>query len=191
MPDSLRRDFEERGWAYRIVPVTAPASRLPLKRLAVSCGLAVYGRNNITYVAGMGSFLTLAAHYSNLEPEDLDWSEPVTAKACARCEACVAACPTGAIRADRFLIDNERCLSYFNESPGTFPPWLSANVHHCVYDCLICQSACPMNRSRRSHPRRGGSFGCSGSISGWTRFRGIWRRCSRLRRRRRARARAR
>ena len=39
---------------------------LPLKTLAVRSGLAKYGRNNISYVPGLGSFHQLAAFFSDL-----------------------------------------------------------------------------------------------------------------------------
>jgi epoxyqueuosine reductase len=54
--------------------------------------------------------------------------------------------PTEAIRTDRFLIDNEKCLSYLNESRRSFPEWLLKSVHHCVHDCLKCQIIYLMNK---------------------------------------------
>jgi epoxyqueuosine reductase len=123
---------------------TAPT--LPLKRLAAASGLAVYGRNNICYAEGMGSFLNLNAFYSDLICSDDSWGEIQVAERCGNCLACINGCPTKAIRQDRFLIDNERCLSFFNEAPGEFPDWVSPTVHHCAYDCLKCQLICPMNR---------------------------------------------
>jgi epoxyqueuosine reductase len=125
------------------------AKDLPLKRLAVQGGLAEYGRNNICYIDGMGSSFSLMAFFSDLPCREGDWTDLRVAPACDGCGACLEACPTGAIRPDRFLIDNERCLSYFNESGGPFPAWLDKGVHHCVYDCLRCQDSCPMNADRR------------------------------------------
>ncbi len=126
----------------------APAQTLPLKRLAACSGLARYGRNNITYVEGMGSFHTLAAYYSDLPVEEEQWHAPALLARCESCAVCRNNCPTGAIRPDRFLIDNERCLSFFNEAPGQFPDWLPVSAHHCLYDCLRCQEACPENKLR-------------------------------------------
>lgn len=122
------------------------APQLPLKRLAVRSGLAAYGRNNICFVDGMGSFLTLVAYLSNLEPVDDNWYSIRQIDSCANCTACLSNCPTGAILKDRFLINNERCLSYFNESSDDFPEWLPKSVHHCLYDCLMCQNICPANK---------------------------------------------
>ena len=123
------------------------AGRLPLKRLAVRSGLAQYGRNNICYVDGMGSFLTLTAYLTDVPCVDDNWYEIRQMDNCSNCKACLNNCPTGAIIKDRFLINNERCLSYFNESPRDFPKWLPKSVHHCIYDCLMCQNICPENKN--------------------------------------------
>ena len=129
-----------------------PAGELPMKRLAASCGLAEYGRNNICYVEGMGSNFLFDAYYSDLPAEDIPWSMPKLSATCNGCSICIKACPTGAIRKDVFLIDNERCLSALNEMPNPFPEWLPSSVHHTLYDCLRCQEGCPMNRGyQESH----------------------------------------
>jgi epoxyqueuosine reductase len=49
---------------------------LPLKLLATRSGLAEYGRNNIAYVEGMGSFMRLTAVYSDMPCEKDSWQEP-------------------------------------------------------------------------------------------------------------------
>ena len=127
------------------------APQLSLKRLTVRSGLAAYGRNNICYVAGMGSFFTLVAYFTDILCSEGHWQELRVMDHCQNCNACLKNCPTGAILPERFLIDNERCLSYFNESPGDFPEWLPRSVHHCLYDCLLCQKVCPQNRNCVDH----------------------------------------
>ena len=121
------------------------ASNLPLKRLGVQSGLSEYGRNNITYINGMGSNFSLTAYFSDMPCEKDTWRHAVTADRCRNCSICINSCPTGAIRKDRFLIDNQKCLSAMNEMPGDFPEWLPLTVHHTCYDCLRCQEKCPMN----------------------------------------------
>ncbi len=137
-----------------------PAGDVPLKRLAVRSGLAVYGRNNVTYVEGMGSQHSMSAFFSDLPGDETAWTEVTMATECAGCRACLNGCPTGAIREDRFLIDNMRCLSYFNESPAEFefPDWLPASVHHTLYDCLRCQIRCPINIRLHSIPAQTVTF---------------------------------
>jgi epoxyqueuosine reductase len=118
----------------------------PLKTLAVGAGLARYGRNNIAYAPGLGSYLMLAACASDAPPpDDADWDEPLSLERCERCSACLHACPTGAIRADRFLLETDRCLTFVNEDPAPFPDWVDPAWHTCAVGCLRCQLVCPEN----------------------------------------------
>jgi epoxyqueuosine reductase len=118
----------------------------PLKTLAACSGLARYGRNNIAYVPGLGSYLLLAACASDAPPPlDASWNEPVLLDRCERCSACQRACPSEAIRADRFLLQTDRCLTTVNEDEAPFPDWVDPAWHHCVVGCLRCQQSCPEN----------------------------------------------
>jgi epoxyqueuosine reductase len=120
--------------------------RLPLKTLAVRSGLAEYGRNNITYVAGMGSFHQLVGAFSDLPCDDDPWREPKALDRCDECVACLQRCPSGAITDERFLIHAERCLTYHNEAKADFPDWIDPSWHHCLIGCMCCQSGCPENK---------------------------------------------
>jgi epoxyqueuosine reductase len=119
---------------------------LPLKTLAVASGLAEYGRNNITYVQGLGSFYQLVAAFSDLPSDGDPWREPKPLDRCSSCVACLRHCPTGAIASDRFLLHAERCLTYHNEAPDDFPDWIDPSWHHCLIGCMRCQTACPANK---------------------------------------------
>jgi len=122
--------------------------KLPLKLLAVRSGLAEYGRNNITYVQGMGSFMRLTAVYSDMPCERDQWQKAKTMKRCESCDLCQKACPTGAISKDRFLLHAEKCLTYHNEKEGNipFPDWIKPEWHNCIVGCIRCQAACPENK---------------------------------------------
>jgi epoxyqueuosine reductase len=121
-------------------------SHLPLKTLAVQSGLASYGRNNICYVPGMGSFLQLVGAFSDLPCNNDPWQEPIALSRCKTCTTCMKLCPTGAITADRFLLHAERCLTYHNEGAADFPSWIRRSWHHCLIGCMRCQTACPENK---------------------------------------------
>jgi epoxyqueuosine reductase len=123
---------------HKVVP-----TRLPLKLLAVRSGLAEYGRNNITYVRGFGSFHQLAAFYSDLPPQADTWQPARVMDACSVCQLCAWSCPTGAILEDRFLIAAERCLVFLNERLEPFPKWVKTEWHTCPIGCLECQNCCP------------------------------------------------
>lgn len=121
--------------------------RLPLKTLAVNSGLAKYGRNNICYVEGMGSFLQLVGAFSDLPCDGDNWNQPEMLDRCESCNACQRMCPTKAITKDRFLLHAENCLTFHNESQSDFPGWIDPSWHHCLIGCLRCQTVCPENKA--------------------------------------------
>ena len=120
----------------------------PIKPLAVHSGLTEYGRNNITYVEGMGSFHHLFAFYSDMPREQDDWREMKMLERCAHCRACIIKCPTGAIGEGRFLLHAERCLTFHNEKPADvpFPAWVDPSWHNSIYGCMTCQRYCPEDK---------------------------------------------
>jgi epoxyqueuosine reductase len=133
-------------------------ARLPLKPLAVHAGLARYGRNNISYVHGIGSFLRFVAFYSDFPcPED-NWGDLKIMERCDKCTACQKICPTEAIPSDRFLLRAERCISFFSETQGEFPPWLEPSWHNCLVGCFLCQKACPVDKDSLEKIEEGPTF---------------------------------
>jgi epoxyqueuosine reductase len=145
----LERVLEPGG--YRVAEAV-----LPKKLLAVRSGLAAYGKNNISYVPGMGSFYGLIVVYSDLPAQEDHWREPQMMEICRNCSACLRHCPVGAIpsaplrtgTSERFLLRAERCITFHNEKPGDvpFPAWIDPSWHNCLIGCLHCQRVCPENR---------------------------------------------
>jgi len=121
---------------------------LPLKLLATRSGLAEYGRMNIAFVQGMGSFLRLTAVYSDMPCQKDQWQEARMMKRCENCSLCQKACPTNAISSDRFLLRAEKCLTYHNEKESKipFPNWIKPEWHNAIVGCIRCQAACPENK---------------------------------------------
>ncbi len=128
---------------YRVIP-----AKLPQKLLTVRSGLAKYGRNNITYITGLGSFYQPTVFYSDLPLEDDQWMEPLMMARCESCKACLNKCPTGAIAEDRFLLHAERCLVFHNERSASlpFPEWINPGVHNSIMGCMLCQENCPEDK---------------------------------------------
>ena len=139
--DLLAQLLSEKGY-------TVTGTELPLKLLAARSGLVQYGRNNIGYASGMGSFLQLVAYYSDMPCEKDSWQEPAMLQECENCDLCRRACPTGAIPSDRLLLRAELCITYHNEKKGDipFPSWMDASWHNCIEGCMRCQRACPVDR---------------------------------------------
>lgn len=151
--DDLAEILEPQG--YRVA-----RAALPKKLLAVRSGLAAYGKNNITYVPGMGSFHRLVAFYSDLPCQQDDWREPKMMERCEKCVACLRHCPTGAITSERFLLRAEQCITFHNEEPSDvpFPTWLDASWHNCLVGCFHCQSICPENKDFLAWVEDGAKF---------------------------------
>ena len=149
--DLLGAYFEPRGYKLQKV-------RLPQKLLAVRSGLAQYGKNNITYVAGMGSFHRPVVFISDLSCAEDSWREPSVLDFCENCNACAKACPTDAIGSDRFQLHAERCLTFFNERHNDFPQWLSPSWHNSLVGCMICQKVCPANKKFVKWMEAGATF---------------------------------
>jgi epoxyqueuosine reductase len=137
--DLLKTVLEPQGYQLQKV-------RLPEKLLSVRSGLAQYGKNNITFVKGMGSFQRPVVFISDYPCEEDSWGNATVLEHCENCSACMKACPTKAIVSDRFQLYAERCLTFHNERSEAFPQWLSPSWHNCLVGCMICQKVCPANK---------------------------------------------
>ena len=128
--------------------VRAEAAVIPKKLLAARSGLARYGRNNVTYIEGLGSYYRLSALYTDIPCDTDTWQRPEVLDSCESCGACVRACPADAIDPNRFLIHAERCITYWQEKPGDvpYPGELDFSWQDQFIGCMWCQVACPHNR---------------------------------------------
>ncbi len=142
--EDIRMDLAEHG---------LPGVRIehlwgPLKSIAGRLGLIRYGRNNIGYADGLGSYIQLCGYWTDAvlpEMETAKSAEPSMLPQCENCEICLNQCPTGAITEERMLLRAERCLTFVNESPGDWPAWVNPRAHYCLLGCLECQRSCPAN----------------------------------------------
>ncbi|NHJ48912.1 MAG: hypothetical protein FK733_14095 [Asgard group archaeon] len=119
-----------------------------LKLLAVRSGLGRYGKNNICYVDGLGSFLSLYTFFTDYDFQVDNWHELSMMDDCEDCSICMDFCPTGAIPDiddEEFIINVEKCLPFSNEILGEFPDWLSKDAHNSLFGCIRCQQYCPVN----------------------------------------------
>jgi epoxyqueuosine reductase len=121
---------------------------LPVKTLAVKSGLAQYGKNNITYVPGFGSYHRLVAFATDRSWQEDSWSESKMMKICEGCNKCRENCPTHCIPTDRFLLHAENCLTWHNEREDDLVSWIKPEWHHMLIGCMRCQLVCPVNRDQ-------------------------------------------
>jgi epoxyqueuosine reductase len=133
-------------------------ARLAIKTLAVRSGLAQYGKNNITYVPGFGSYHRLVAFYSDCPCEEDNWQDIKVIKACENCSLCGESCLLGSITDNRFLIHAEKCLTWYNERVEAFPDKILDAWHHTIIGCMGCQLVCPVNKPHINKIAHGPTF---------------------------------
>ncbi len=117
-----------------------------LKTLSVRSGLAEYGKNNIAYVDGYGSFHVLWAFFTEAQLSD-QWVRPLRLmRLCKGCSICLRSCPTKALSENRFELDAGRCITLYNEMKDPIPEWVNLKAHNALIGCLKCQFDCPADR---------------------------------------------
>jgi epoxyqueuosine reductase len=128
--------------SYRVFVDSAPVLEVELARRA---GTGWRGKHSLLIDRVAGSYFFLGEIFTDL-PLPLD--APV-GDHCGTCNACIGACPTGAIVAP-YRVDARRCISYLTiELKGAIPEPLRPLIGNRVYGCDDCQLACPWNRFAR------------------------------------------
>jgi epoxyqueuosine reductase len=129
--------------AFKVCVDSVPLAE---RSLAVRAGLGSIGRNHMLTHPAWGQEILLGEIITTLP---LACDAPC-AHACAQCQRCITACPTGALRADGHL-DASRCINYLTiEHSSDIPPALGAQVGSRVYGCDACVRPAP-GRHRRRH----------------------------------------
>ena len=122
---------------------------LPERAIAARAGLGWVGKNTNILTRKLGSWFFLGELLTSV---DLPSGGPL-ALDCGRCDACIRACPTGALVAP-YILDSRRCLSYLSiERHGAIPPELRPLLADRVFGCDACQESCPV--SQRAQHRSG------------------------------------
>ena len=142
--------------AARAFVDTAPVME---REWAARAGLGWVGKNGNLIHWQHGSFLFLGGLAVALELEPDRQGSPAESvpgaplerllaqDGCGQCRACIDACPTAAIVADR-TVDARRCIAYLTiELKGPIPAELRPQLGEWVYGCDVCQDVCPWNRT--------------------------------------------
>jgi epoxyqueuosine reductase len=121
---------------------TIDTSPVMEKVWAQRAGLGWVGKNGLLIAPPFGSWVLLGTILTDAELAP-DRPHP---ERCGQCEACLPACPTGALLgAGR--VDSRRCISYWTiETRAPIPPELREACSDWTFGCDTCQEVCPWNR---------------------------------------------
>lgn len=117
------------------------------KAWAAKSGLGWIGKHTLMLTKLKGSFFFIAEIICDLE---LEYDSPATDH-CGTCTACIDACPTQAIIADK-VVDANKCISYLTiEFKDALPNYMDGQFKDWAFGCDICQDVCPWNRFSTPH----------------------------------------
>jgi epoxyqueuosine reductase len=126
-------------FGYRVCVDSAPVLE---KAHARNAGLGWIGKHTNLIARDAGSWFFLGEILTDLP---LPTDERASAH-CGSCQACIPACPTGAIVAP-WRLDARRCIAYLTiEHKSAIPEALRAAIGNRIYGCDDCQLVCPWNK---------------------------------------------
>lgn len=113
-------------------------NRLVDRAAAVRAGIGWWGKNTMVLTHQFGPWILLGSVVTSATMEPTRGDE----RSCGSCEACLPACPTGALIAPGVL-DARRCIAALLQQRGSLPLELREAIGDRVYGCDDCLDACP------------------------------------------------
>lgn len=112
------------------------------QKAALLGGLAVKGKNNLC-ITDKGSFIFLGEIVTD---GDFTVTPPPVLRKCGDCDACIRACPNGALTEAGF--DYTKCLAYLTQKKGelTEEEHTAIRRNGMAWGCDRCSEVCPHNR---------------------------------------------
>jgi len=122
---------------------------LPHRLAAARAGLGDFGKNCLFYSNKAARHSSWVLPLAVVVDREFDPDEPTIGVGCPEwCRnACIAACPTGALEGPR-RIDPRKCISFLTyHGEGLTPAAFREPMGTWVYGCDRCQDVCPRNQA--------------------------------------------
>ncbi|SHJ05786.1 epoxyqueuosine reductase [Geosporobacter subterraneus DSM 17957] len=123
---------------YRIFVDTGPLSDRAVARRA---GLGWIGKNNMLITRQYGSWVFIGYGIVDFKIEQ---DEPLQ-DSCAGCNACIQACPAGALE-EGYKLKGKKCLSFITQTKDEIESEECKKLGNRIYGCDTCQLVCPHNQ---------------------------------------------
>jgi epoxyqueuosine reductase len=131
----VAQHLQHAGWRTAIV---IDDDRLVDRAAAVRAGIGWWGKSTMVLAPGAGPWILIGSVVTDAA---LPAGVPMR-RTCGTCDACIPACPTGAIVAPGVL-DARRCLAAIFQSRGDIPEDLRKAAAGRIYGCDDCLTSCP------------------------------------------------
>lgn len=143
--DNLSEFIKKKIAKTALIKTCVDTSPILEKGYAQQAGLGWIGKNTSLINKNFGSFLFLGEIITDLE---LEIDKPYK-DYCGRCEMCLKACPTSALKAP-YILDARNCISYLTiEFKGEIDEKLRKKIGKNIFGCDLCQDVCPWNKKRK------------------------------------------
>ncbi|MFW9831456.1 MAG: epoxyqueuosine reductase [Candidatus Thorarchaeota archaeon] len=128
---------------------------IPLKSVAVQCGLGWQGKSTLLITPTYGPRVYLIAVLTDAE---LEYDHPFEQNLCGACDKCLKACPANALSA--YQCEIHRCIVYALECPKapeipdktqTLERQLTLRpTPHSYIECSMCMDVCPHGKPAKT-----------------------------------------
>ena len=135
--EELQREYPDNH--FKAYTDTSPHDEV---MIAYKCGLGALGKNRLIITDEYGSYVFIGIIETDLECT----AEPRETRHCIGCNACVKACPGGAISENGVCSD--KCLSHITQKRADLDENEAKMIknHSLIWGCDTCQLVCPMNK---------------------------------------------
>lgn len=112
--------------------------RLVDRAVAIRSGVTWRGKSTMGLTPGLGPWVLIGSVVTNAELAPT----PPMSRSCGTCDACIPACPTGAI-VEPGVLDARKCIAAILQSRGSIDSRIRPLIGGRIYGCDDCLTACP------------------------------------------------
>jgi len=138
----IKRLLEDYGYQAYISPGSIASSSIPLKLAAVRAGLGIQGKHSVVITPEYGSWVSFGGLMTDAP---LEYDKSLSDDICGKCNACIEACPMGAITAP-YSVEMSACIDEILNTPGNIADDIKEKIGNRILSCDTCLEVCPHSK---------------------------------------------